>query len=176
MARGDKAAVEDELEEFVQGRYLALRRTAYLLCGDWHRAEDLVQGALVKVVVAARRGHVISDCRAEAEPDGSVVLSYSTRGDASGTAAVTQGLRSNEAIRVFPNGSVLSVAATNYYVPWGAKQNKTSSATPSHSIPLISIDELTAMVMDARWGLTVPAQFAQQAERDLVPFMDNTQH
>jgi hypothetical protein len=28
MARGDKAAVEDELEEFVQGRYLALRRTA----------------------------------------------------------------------------------------------------------------------------------------------------
>jgi len=60
MARGDKAAVEDELEEFVQGRYLALRRTAYLLCGDWHRAEDLVQGALVKVVVAARRGHVES--------------------------------------------------------------------------------------------------------------------
>ncbi|MEY9933579.1 RNA polymerase sigma-70 factor (sigma-E family) [Catenulispora sp. GP43] len=60
MARGDKAAVEDELEEFVQGRYLALRRTAYLLCGDWHRAEDLVQVTLVKVVVAARRGRVES--------------------------------------------------------------------------------------------------------------------
>jgi RNA polymerase sigma-70 factor (sigma-E family) len=60
MARGDKAAVEGELEQFVQGRYLALRRTAYLLCGDWHRAEDLVQGTLVKVVVAARRRRVDS--------------------------------------------------------------------------------------------------------------------
>ena len=60
MARGDKAAVEEELEQFVQGRYLALRRTAYLLCGDWHRAEDLVQGTLIKVVVAARRRRVES--------------------------------------------------------------------------------------------------------------------
>ncbi|GAA1954962.1 SigE family RNA polymerase sigma factor [Catenulispora subtropica] len=60
MARRDGAAVEDELEQFVSGRYLALRRTAYLLCGDWHRAEDLVQGTLVKVVVAARRRRVDS--------------------------------------------------------------------------------------------------------------------
>ena len=60
MARADKAAVEEELEQFVQGRYLALRRTAYLLCGDWHRAEDLVQSTLIKVVVAARRRHVES--------------------------------------------------------------------------------------------------------------------
>src|SRR3954453_2375249 len=33
--------------EFVEGRVLALRRTAYRLCGDWHLAEDLVQTALV---------------------------------------------------------------------------------------------------------------------------------
>jgi RNA polymerase sigma factor (sigma-70 family) len=58
VARGSD--VEDELNEFVAGRYLALRRTAYLLCGDWHRAEDLVQGALIKVVVAARRRRVDS--------------------------------------------------------------------------------------------------------------------
>src|SRR5882762_5051052 len=58
MARRGKAAVDEELEEFVQGRYLALRRTAYLLCNDWQRAEDLVQSALVKVVVAARRRRV----------------------------------------------------------------------------------------------------------------------
>lgn len=56
MARGSE--VEDELHRFVEGRYLALRRTAYLLCGDWHRAEDLVQGALVKVVLAARKRRV----------------------------------------------------------------------------------------------------------------------
>lgn len=56
MARdGD---VEDELHRFVEGRYLALRRTAYLLCGDWHRAEDLVQGSLVKLVLAARRRRI----------------------------------------------------------------------------------------------------------------------
>lgn len=36
-------------DEFVTTRYHALRRTAYLLCGDWHQAEDLVQTALTKV-------------------------------------------------------------------------------------------------------------------------------
>ncbi len=37
-----------------------MRRTAYLLCGDWHRAEDLVQTALARVVAAARRRKVDS--------------------------------------------------------------------------------------------------------------------
>jgi RNA polymerase sigma-70 factor (sigma-E family) len=56
VARGTD--IDDELHSFVEGRYLALRRTAYLLCGDWHRAEDLVQGTLVKVVLAARKRRV----------------------------------------------------------------------------------------------------------------------
>jgi RNA polymerase sigma-70 factor (sigma-E family) len=47
--------VEEELRVFVAARYPHLRRTAYLLCGDWHRADDLVQTALARVVVAARR-------------------------------------------------------------------------------------------------------------------------
>jgi RNA polymerase sigma-70 factor (sigma-E family) len=34
-----------------------LRRTAYLLCGDWHRAEDLAQTALAKLYVAWPRIH-----------------------------------------------------------------------------------------------------------------------
>ncbi|TCO56029.1 SigE family RNA polymerase sigma factor [Actinocrispum wychmicini] len=33
----------------------ALRRTAYLLCGDWHRAEDLVQVTFAKLYLAWRR-------------------------------------------------------------------------------------------------------------------------
>ncbi|MEU4806702.1 SigE family RNA polymerase sigma factor [Actinosynnema sp. NPDC023587] len=41
-----------EFGEFVDARALVLRRTAYLLCGDWHRAEDLVQTALTKLYVA----------------------------------------------------------------------------------------------------------------------------
>jgi RNA polymerase sigma-70 factor (sigma-E family) len=49
-----------DLHAFVQVRYPHLRRTAYLLCGDWHRAEDLVQAALARVVVAARRRQVDS--------------------------------------------------------------------------------------------------------------------
>lgn len=37
----------------------AMRGTAYLLCGDWHRAEDLVQTAFVKLYRAWNRiaGH-----------------------------------------------------------------------------------------------------------------------
>jgi RNA polymerase sigma-70 factor (sigma-E family) len=45
-------------EEFVEFAEIAsprLRRTAFLLCGDWHMAEDLVQNALAKVFVAWRR-------------------------------------------------------------------------------------------------------------------------
>ncbi len=35
-------------EDYVAARYPALRRFAYLLCGDWAEAEDLVQDALVR--------------------------------------------------------------------------------------------------------------------------------
>ncbi|OLB80070.1 MAG: RNA polymerase subunit sigma-24 [Actinobacteria bacterium 13_2_20CM_2_71_6] len=36
--------------EYVAGRLDQLRRTAYLLCGDWHTADDLVSTALVKLL------------------------------------------------------------------------------------------------------------------------------
>ncbi|MGY0230860.1 SigE family RNA polymerase sigma factor [Longispora urticae] len=38
-----------EFAEFVAARGHRLQQTAFLLCGDWHRAEDLVQTALIKV-------------------------------------------------------------------------------------------------------------------------------
>jgi RNA polymerase sigma-70 factor (sigma-E family) len=41
--------------EYFSARSEAMRRTAYLLCGDWHRAEDLVQTAFAKVYVAWNR-------------------------------------------------------------------------------------------------------------------------
>ena len=37
---------------FVAARRTHLRRVAYATCGDWHRADDLVQTALVKAYVA----------------------------------------------------------------------------------------------------------------------------
>ncbi|MFI6060788.1 SigE family RNA polymerase sigma factor [Streptomyces sp. NPDC051286] len=49
--------IDDEaaLHAFVEGRRTALFRSAYLLCGDRHEAEDLVQSTLVKVVLGGRR-------------------------------------------------------------------------------------------------------------------------
>jgi RNA polymerase sigma-70 factor (sigma-E family) len=38
----------EEFGEFVRRRAAPLHRTAYLLCGDWHLANDLVQEALAK--------------------------------------------------------------------------------------------------------------------------------
>ena len=43
---------DTEFMEFVRARSLALRRTAYLLCGDWSSGDDLVQESLAKVYVA----------------------------------------------------------------------------------------------------------------------------
>lgn len=38
--------------EYFAARSEAMRGTAYLLCGDWHRAEDLVQTAFTKLYLA----------------------------------------------------------------------------------------------------------------------------
>jgi RNA polymerase sigma-70 factor (sigma-E family) len=51
-----KAPDEAEFTEFAATSIRRLRRTAYLMCGDWHRAEDAAQDALVKVY---RRWHRI---------------------------------------------------------------------------------------------------------------------
>jgi RNA polymerase sigma-70 factor (sigma-E family) len=38
---------EEEFAEYFAARRDAVRRTAYMLCGDWHRADDLAQTAFV---------------------------------------------------------------------------------------------------------------------------------
>ncbi|MEV0067045.1 MULTISPECIES: SigE family RNA polymerase sigma factor [unclassified Amycolatopsis] len=38
---------EDEFAEYFSAKRDAVRRTAYLLCGDWHKADDLAQTAFV---------------------------------------------------------------------------------------------------------------------------------
>jgi RNA polymerase sigma-70 factor (sigma-E family) len=47
-----KAETDEEFTAYVAASALRLRRMAYLLCGDWQRAEDEVQGALVKLYLA----------------------------------------------------------------------------------------------------------------------------
>ncbi|GAA1997036.1 SigE family RNA polymerase sigma factor [Catenulispora subtropica] len=50
--RGDRERQDAEFTEYAQARAARLRETAYLLCGDWHRAQDLVQTTLSRVYVA----------------------------------------------------------------------------------------------------------------------------
>ena len=38
--------------EFVEAASGSLRRTAYLVCGDWHRADDVVQDAFYKLYLS----------------------------------------------------------------------------------------------------------------------------
>lgn len=49
MNRTDR---ESAYVDYVTARRPHLRRVAYALCGDWHRADDLLQIALVKLYVA----------------------------------------------------------------------------------------------------------------------------
>lgn len=44
-----RKADEDRFREFARVNAGALRRSAYLLCGDWHLADDLTQTALIKM-------------------------------------------------------------------------------------------------------------------------------
>ena len=48
---------DEEFSAFVAARQTHLRRIAYAVCGDWHRADDLLQTALVKLYVAWPRLH-----------------------------------------------------------------------------------------------------------------------
>lgn len=46
---------ESEYVEFVRGRLARLHRTAYLLCGDGHRADDIVQATLTALYVSWKK-------------------------------------------------------------------------------------------------------------------------
>ncbi len=46
-----------EFTAYVAARQAHLRRVAYAVCGDWHRAEDLLQTALTKLYIAWPRLH-----------------------------------------------------------------------------------------------------------------------
>ncbi len=42
-------ADDAQFADYVTARRATVRRTAYLLCGDWHQADDLTQTAFVKL-------------------------------------------------------------------------------------------------------------------------------
>ncbi|MET7993892.1 SigE family RNA polymerase sigma factor [Amycolatopsis sp. NPDC005232] len=49
---GPSSPWDGEFARYFGERAHSLRATAYLLCGDWHRAEDLTQAALLKLYLA----------------------------------------------------------------------------------------------------------------------------
>ena len=59
MSQADESA----FRSFALSRRAQLRRTAYLMCGDWHQADDLVQTTLTKLFVAWKR------LRSDEQPD-----------------------------------------------------------------------------------------------------------
>lgn len=50
-----RASDEESYTEYVTARLPALRRIAYLLCGDSHRADDIVQNAITRLYVHWRK-------------------------------------------------------------------------------------------------------------------------
>lgn len=49
---------DDALREFVASRLPHLRRSAFLMCGDWEMATELTRACLARVVADTRRGAV----------------------------------------------------------------------------------------------------------------------
>jgi RNA polymerase sigma-70 factor (sigma-E family) len=58
MATSDRDA---EFTEYVSARSPWLRRIAYLLCGDWHRADDLVQTTITRLYPRWGRVSLVED-------------------------------------------------------------------------------------------------------------------
>jgi DNA-directed RNA polymerase specialized sigma24 family protein len=52
------SADDEALREFVASRLPHLRRSAFLMCGDWELATELARTSLARVVADARRGAV----------------------------------------------------------------------------------------------------------------------
>lgn len=50
-----RASEEDAFRDYAVARMPSLLRTAFLLTGDWHRAEDVVSAAVLKLYVSWRR-------------------------------------------------------------------------------------------------------------------------
>jgi RNA polymerase sigma-70 factor (sigma-E family) len=57
----DLLSADEEYTAYVRGRLLWLRRIAYSLCQDWHRADDLVQTSITRLYVKWRHARQAAD-------------------------------------------------------------------------------------------------------------------
>ncbi|MGN6330215.1 MAG: SigE family RNA polymerase sigma factor [Motilibacteraceae bacterium] len=61
---GERRRRDAEFEAFATAQAPSLRRTAFLLTGDWHRAEELTQETLTRIYLAWPRLHDVADLKA----------------------------------------------------------------------------------------------------------------
>ncbi|GAA1989142.1 SigE family RNA polymerase sigma factor [Catenulispora subtropica] len=59
LRKGTSPELQEEFRAFVTGSQGHLRRSAYVLCGDWHLAEDLVQTAYQRIFRSWHRVRMI---------------------------------------------------------------------------------------------------------------------
>jgi RNA polymerase sigma-70 factor (sigma-E family) len=52
MGKGGRVGPDEEFSEYATARAERLRSVAYLMCGDWHQAQDLTQQTLTKLYLA----------------------------------------------------------------------------------------------------------------------------
>src|SRR6266511_4375632 len=51
----ESQAPQEQFAAYFAARFHAARRRAYLLCGDWHRADDVAQNAFVRLASSWHR-------------------------------------------------------------------------------------------------------------------------
>jgi DNA-directed RNA polymerase specialized sigma24 family protein len=67
QAGGERDSRRDaEFTEHVSARAAELRRVAYLLCQDWHHADDLVQNAITRLYLNWSRARAVQHLAAYA--------------------------------------------------------------------------------------------------------------
>ncbi|NUR28705.1 MAG: hypothetical protein HOV83_23175 [Catenulispora sp.] len=122
-----------------------------------------------------RMSDAVSDCRADRQPDGSIVMVFRQRDYHSAVSGPTVGSYQTVAERAFPDGTVIFAAAQNYFDPPGDPHEYGWHVNPSRTDPLLTREQVEAIVLDPHWALTVSAEFAEQAKQVVKPYVDQSQ-
>ncbi|NUR62006.1 MAG: hypothetical protein HOV87_25595 [Catenulispora sp.] len=112
-----------------------------------------------------------TECQEFPQADGSRVTVYRDNQPSPTVGGAPTGVYAYEADRIYPNGLRFAVRAENDgSLPPGGK-----ATTPTRTAPVLTRDQLQAIVLDQRWALTVPEELARQAKNDIAPVVDLTQ-
>ena len=149
--RAGNVTAAEEFIEFATGASPRLRRTAFLLCGNWHTAEDLAQTTLAKTFVSWRR--ISRKDAAYAYANRTLVNTYLADRRGKRARELLAGLkrrRRRRASGIVAGAAV--VAAVSVIVPalTGARSTTSAPATPT-DIPTVYV--ANRLSGEAGWGV-----------------------